>query len=409
MIGDAFRGKRVALTGATGFLGQALLERMLRCLPQVEAIYVLIRPSGRRSAAQRLNSEVLSSGAFARLRSEMGADALRELVGAKVVAIAADLSQDGLGLDPSSRELLGQVDLVIHGAAVVEFDNPVDLMVKTNLDGTLNLLKVVRPARPKFVHVSTAYVSGMRNGLVREAPRGGLSGDVILDWRAEREVLASLRDRAERQSRSPGVLAKLHSEARFELGPAGAPAVGRQVERLRQRWVSDGLVELGRTHARTLGWPDSYAMTKALTEQALIEVRGELPLAIVRPSIIESSLSQPQVGWLEGFRVAEPLIMAFGRGLLDDFPATIDSLMDIVPVDLVVGAVLAVAGRPQGWDEVEVFQVASGARNPLRMGELHDIVREYFVAHPLLDRRGQEIALPTWSFPRREDYLRRLT
>ena len=43
--------------------------------------------------------------------------------------------------------------------------------------------------------------------------------------------------------------------------------------------------------AASLGWPDAYAYTKALGERALLQNRGDLPVTIVRPSIIESSLA----------------------------------------------------------------------------------------------------------------------
>jgi len=75
------------------------------------------------------------------------------------------------------------------------------------------------------------------------------------------------------------------------------------------------MVELGRGRARALGWPDAYAFTKSLGENALLDIRGELPVTFVRPSIVESALSQPRPGWIRGFRMAEPVIISYARGL----------------------------------------------------------------------------------------------
>ncbi len=408
LISRSFEHSRVLLTGATGFLGQALLERILRCLPPSCHVVVAIRPSSRRTARQRLDREVLTSSAFDRLRSELGAESLAQMIADRVDVVSADLSISGLGLDGAELELVSACKVVIHSAAAVEFDNPVDLMVRTNLEGTLQLLEVVRPSRPRFVHVSTAYVSGLRRGLIPEAPRGQLPGDVGLDWRQELDILGGIRLTIEQESRSSQVLYDLHRRAALELGPAGAPAVGRSVERSRRRWVDNRLIERGRDHARAMGWADSYSFTKALAEQALVETHGEVPLAIVRPSIIESSLLQPQPGWLEGLRMADPMILAFGRGMVRDFPGLVDGILDVIPVDHVVSATLAAAGREEGWDQLSIYQVASGSLNPLRFGRLVELVSEYFTDNPLYDRIGEPIALPSWSFPRRSDMLRRL-
>src|SRR2546421_692660 len=236
--------------------------------------------------------------------------------------------------------------------------------------------------RPHLVHVSTAYVGGMLRGLVREE----LPFDPGLNWRHEAEVLSTLRPAVEEESRRPEVLEKLARQARSRLGPAGTPSQARAVERLRQRWVRDRLVERGRAPARAMGLTDIHSFTKAMAERAVVELAGELPLSIVRPSIIESSLAEPFPGWLEGFRMAEPIILAFARAALQDFSGLPDSLLDVIPADLVVNAVLAVASSPPEPGEHRIYHAASGSRNPLRLRGLYEQSRVYFDAHPLRDR-----------------------
>ena len=401
MIADALKGKTILVTGSTGFLGKSIVEKCLRSIPDVARIYLAIRSSARRPAAERLEREVLSSPAFKRLKEERGEQDFARLVKEKLDVVEIDLGQDGLGLTEPGKERLRSCDIVIHSAAAVEFDNPADLSAQTNLLGAARMVEALKAtgSRPHLVHVSTAYVGGMLRGLVREeAPL-----DPGLNWRHEAAVLASLRGPVEEESRRPEVLQKLRREARSRMGPAGTPAMARATERLRDRWVKDRLVERGRVHANSMGFTDIYSFTKAMAEHAVVELHGDIPLSIVRPSIIESALAEPFPGWLEGFRMAEPLILAFGRGILRDFSGLPDALLDIIPADFVVNTVLAVAANPPPPDEPRVYHAASGSRNPLRFRQMTDEASHYFTEHPLRDRYGQAIGTPSWTFPTRQE------
>jgi len=397
VIAEALKGKTILVTGSTGFLGKSIVEKCLRSLPDVARINLAIRSSARRPASERLEREVLSSPAFKRLKEEMGEAAFAALVKQKLGVVEIDLGRDGLGLTDEGREQLRACDVVIHSAAAVEFDNPADVSAQTNLLGAARLVEAVRAsgARPHLVHISTAFVGGMLRGGVREEP----PLDPGLNWRHEAAVLTSLRGPVEEESRRPDVLNKLHSQARSRMGPAGTPAMARTTERLRDRWVKDRLVERGRAHARAMGFSDIYSFTKAMAEHAVVELHGDIPLSIVRPSIIESALGEPFPGWLEGFRMAEPLILAYGRGVLSDFSGLPDSLLDIIPADFVVNTVLAVAANPPADAKPRVYHAASGTRNPLRLRRVVDEANRYFTDHPLRDRYGQAIGTPSWTFP----------
>ncbi|MEJ7722462.1 MAG: SDR family oxidoreductase [Ilumatobacteraceae bacterium] len=207
-----------------------------------------------------------------------------------------------------------------------------------------------------------------------------------------------LRGDSEAASRKPPQLAAFAKAARTELGAAGAPALSAKTEQLRVRWVRDQLVEAGRSRAASLGWPDAYAYTKALGEQALTDSRGDVPVSIVRPSIIESAYAEPRPGWIRGFRMAEPVIISYARGLLREFPGVPEGTVDVIPVDMVVAAIIAVAGA--GPERAPaITQVASGGINPLKYRTLVDNVSSWFGAHPLYDAKGQPIMVPEWRFP----------
>ncbi|TMG28812.1 MAG: NAD-dependent epimerase/dehydratase family protein, partial [Chloroflexi bacterium] len=289
MIAEALKGKTILVTGTTGFLGKSIVEKTLRAIPEVGRINLAIRASARRPAAERLEREVLSSPAFKRLKDELGEEAFARLAAEKLSVLEIDLGADGLGLTEAGRAELARCDIVIHSAAAVEFDNPADLSAQTNLLGAARMVNTVRETgkRPHLVHISTAYVGGLIRGLVREE----MPLDPGLNWRHEAAVLAGLRNPVEEESRRPEVLRKLRREARSKVGPAGTPAMARATERLREKWVKDRLVERGRVHANAMGFSDIYSFTKAMAEHAVVELHGDVPLSIVRPSIIESSLA----------------------------------------------------------------------------------------------------------------------
>ena len=427
MIVDGLAGTRIFVTGATGFVGTALVERLLRCVPDVQ-LTLLIRDGRRTTAQRRLEREVLRNDCFDRLRSELGADGFAE-VAARVRAVSGDVGSDGLGLDDDGRAALSEADVVIHSAATVAFDSPLDRAVEINLMGPVRIAETLARlgASPHLVAVSTCYVAGNRRGAAPEEPVTANPFFADLDWRAEVDAARRTRADVDAESRTPERLDEFRARARSELGPAGGPLIAERTESLRKDWVHDRMVTFGRSRATSVGWPDAYAFTKALGEVALTRtldrVRSEggpdIGCTIVRPSIIESALAEPRPGWIRGFRMAEPIILSYARGLLREFPGVPEGVIDVIPVDLVVAAIIAAAAEgtaaaegAAAADSPGIVQVATGDANPLRYQQLVDRVRDWFTERPLYDRNGQPIVVPDWTFPGRgrvEGQLRRAT
>jgi HAD superfamily hydrolase (TIGR01490 family) len=396
-ITDALAGKHLLVTGVTGFVGEALLERLLYDLPDTR-VTVLVRPRGTTTAEERTR-QLLTKSAFQRLRDRDGDEAVAALVGTRIHVLDGDL--DHVPALPSD------IDVVVHCAGEVSFDPPIHEGFATNLHGTLNLLAAIADAgaTPHYVHVSTAYVAGRRQGHVTE---GRL--DHAVDWRAESVAATRVKDAVHDASREAGKLAEFLRDAERSHGAEGPTTVAAEAEKLRLDWVGKQLVDAGRERARTLGWTDCYTFTKAMAERAVEETAGHLPVTVCRPSIIESALTQPSPGWIEGFKMAEPLILAYGRGDLPDFPGVPDASIDIIPVDYVVNAILAACATTPPPGSPSYFTICSGARNPLTFRHLYDLVREYYSQHPLEQRDRGAVRPPTWDWPgaQRVDQLLRL-
>ena len=430
MISKELNKTRIAITGATGFLGTALVERFLRAVPESELVLV-VRP-GRRGAQNRVDRDIFRNGAFERIRhtfDDESDETFEEMCKRRVFAVAGDVGVDGLGLDPEGLRLLSTCDIVIHSAATVSFDSALDDAVEINLLGPTRVAAAIRQAaalreeptrgglangEPAYlIAVSTCYVAGSRRGSAPEELIDESPFFVDVAWQTEVDSARRARIDAEQASRTPDRLSELAKQARRSLGAAGGPALTDKVEQLRQKWVGQQLTTAGRSRAGSLGFPDAYAFTKALGERALVETSDGVPVSIVRPSIIESAFAEPSPGWIRGFRMAEPVIAAYARGLLKEFPGVPEGVVDIIPVDLVVATILAVAARGPERDEAQVpkpdvVQIASGAANPLMYGQLVDLVRSWFNEHPVYDERNQPISVPEWSFPGRGRVVRQL-
>ncbi len=401
LIDAQLAGRTIAVTGSTGFLGTALVERLLRSIPDVRLV-LIIRAGKRSDVERRAARDIFKNDAFDQLRGRHGMDGFNEFIAERVTVVEGDVGTDGLGLNEAGRAALAGCDTIIHSAATVSFDAALDTAVEVNLLGPHRIAMTLADlgATPHLVSVSTCYVAGNRRGNAPEELLAGGPFALDINWRAEVESARRIRSDLDAQSRTPERLAEFAKAARQELGAAGTGALAAKTEQLRQRWASDALVDAGRARAASLGWPDAYAYTKALGEQALIETRGDVPVSIVRPSIIESALTEPAPGWIRGFRMAEPVLISYARGLLSEFPGVPEGVVDVIPVDLVVNAILAVAARGP-LDEPDVTQVASGSANPLRYRQLVELVSGWFKENPIYDRDGQPIIPPEWRFPRR--------
>lgn len=369
-IRRALGGTVVLVTGATGFLGKVIVERLLRTAPEIERIYLLIR-AARAPAAVRFETEVLASEAFAALAARWGA-AWPAFAREKLVPVAGDVSRPRLGLaDEVHDALTSQLDFIVNAAASVTFDAPIDEALRHNTRSVRHVAAFARACRSaSLVHVSTAFVAGRQHGHIAE--------DALPVDRAELDAVEAVVDTILDDQRQRPRSAR---EARARL------------------------VEAGMTRAKALGWHDSYTYTKALGEAMLGLHRGDVPTAIVRPTIIESSLDAPTPGWLENLNVGDPLFVEFGRGRIPDFPLGRDTVFDIVPVDFVANAVVAILPRvAEAGPRVTHYAVGSGSINPLTGARLYELTHEYFLRHPMCDREGRPIAPPRWTFPTPEGF-----
>ena len=252
----------VLLTGATGFVGREVLSRFLARGDR--HVYALVRAENDSEAAGRLPDHE------------------------RLTAVAGDIEESGLGLaDETAERLRRDVSTVVHCAASVSFDLPLDESRRVNVDGTRRMAEFARgcPALERFTYVSTAYVAGEPGGVFRE--------DDL--------------------------------------------AVGQSFR-------------------------NPYEQSKFEAEVTLRREAGDLPLQVLRPSIV---VGDSTTGRTTSFNVLYGPLRAFARGAMRAIPARRDSPVDIVPVDYVADRVYQLAtDGPDG-----TFHLVAG-RNATTVGRL---------------------------------------
>jgi fatty acyl-CoA reductase len=391
-LADLLAGKKILMTGVTGFIGEQLLWKILTELPDTTPA-VLVRRKGSATAQHRMLG-VVKKKIFAELAAAVGGP--EALLASRVEVIEGDL--------PNVPELPRDLDVVVHCAGDVSFDPPIDQAFTTNVVGTQALMDRMLEAVtdedgrltkiPHYVHISTAYTAGRRRGVIPEAAH-----EHTIDYRTETAAGQGMRQLIEAESRTSLQLTRLRKEAEREHRQAGYLTTAADTERRRKEWVRAKLVEAGTERARSLGWTDVYTFTKALGERVVAEMGVTIRTSIVRPSIVESSWVHPYPGWIEGFKMAEPLILAYGKGELPEFPASPDAVIDIVPCDHVVNAIIAVCATEPEVGRPEYYHVSSGARNPCTFQEIYGHIRNYFTEHPFDGGERGAAQLPQWQFP----------
>ncbi|XP_023335232.1 fatty acyl-CoA reductase 1 isoform X1 [Eurytemora carolleeae] len=152
-IKEFYKNKTIFVTGGTGFIGKVLIEKLLRST-EVSQIYVLTRPKKGETPQQRIK-KLVESGLFDTLR-EISPNSLE-----RVHAIQGDVEEVGLGIQDTDLDILyHEVDIVIHSAATVRFDENLSKALRINVNGVSEILTICKQMKKleAMVHVSTAYV-----------------------------------------------------------------------------------------------------------------------------------------------------------------------------------------------------------------------------------------------------------
>jgi thioester reductase-like protein len=371
-VRSALAGKHVMLIGVTGFIGKVWLVNTLTDLPQIGRIYLLIRRQKSNPAAQRFEKLVEGSPVFDPLFKRYGMD-LARFLSEHVEIIEGDVTELGLGLSPETSEFLRQkLDLIINSSGLTDFNPDLRDALATNVSAVSNILDFVRQSdHAGLLHLSTCYVAGARDGRVSETLRPNYTPAGVANFDAEKEYesLHAFVDHAERLAVSPEVTKELCQQALRKEHAAkdlSGVALDNQIRKNRIRWLRNYLTEAGTKRANELGWPNTYTFTKSLAESLISKEGDGLPIAVVRPSIVETSVKKPFLGWNEGINTSASLSYLLGT-YFRQLPTNERKRLDIIPVDSVCCGLTLIAAAIVERRNRRVYQLATSVTNPCDM------------------------------------------
>jgi thioester reductase-like protein len=369
----ALGGKHVMLIGVTGFIGKVWLVNTLLDLPEIGKIYLLIRRQKSNPAEARFEKMVEESPVFDPLHDRYGVG-LAKFLREKVEVVEGDVTAPMLGLSEAMGAQLGRdLDVIINSSGLTDFNPDLRDALATNVDAALQVAEFVRSSdRCGLVHLSTCYVAGARDGRVSEKVRPNYTPVGLVDFDAEQEwrALHGIVKDAEARAESAEVTAELREQAVGKEHAArdlqGA-ALENQIRKNRIRWLRNYLTDAGMQRARELGWPNTYTLSKSLAESLLGKYGADLPIAIVRPAIVETSVGKPFSGWNEGINTSASLSYLLGTNFRQ-LPSNERKRLDLIPVDSVCQGMTLIAAAVVERRHDALYQLATSVTNPCDMG-----------------------------------------
>ncbi|KAI1316670.1 cyclin-dependent kinase inhibitor far1 [Mortierella claussenii] len=317
----------IFLTGATGFVGKTILEKVLRSFPQITKVYLLVRISGTKTLQDRVEHDVFGSRIFDTLRAQFSSEAeFHDKIVSKILPVQGDITQENLGLSDNDLAMIREdVNVVINSAASVSFDDPLNNALEMNTKGPLRTFEVARGAKnlAAFVHISTCYVN------------------------------APMMDQ--------------HIDETIYPHPFGeAEAIYEMLGKMSYEEI--------RNYERSVvlkTYPNTYTFSKSLTEH-LIKNRYKdmgLPIVIVRPSIVTAAQQEPVPGWVEGVAAANKAVVSCALGQVQEWIGSEAKKTDLIPVDIVAKTILLSATTAdRSLAHPPIYHVGTSCLNPITWG-----------------------------------------
>ena len=371
-VRSALAGKHVMLIGVTGFIGKVWLVNLLMDLPEIGRIYLLIRRQKSNPAQGRFEKLVEESPVFDPLYKRYGAG-LARFLRERVEIVEGDVSAPDLGLAPNvSQALRRNLDLIVNSSGLTDFNPDLRDALLTNVDAAVSVVEFVRKSdHAGLLHLSTCYVAGTRDGRVGETlrpnytPAGLTNFDADAEWRSLHELVKQAAVKAESAEVTEELRRQAVQKEHASKDLKGA-ALENQIRKNRVRWLRNYLTEAGKKRANELGWPNTYTLTKSLAESLIHKYGAGLPIAMVRPAIVETSVEKPFLGWNEGINTSAALSYLLGT-YFRQLPSNERKRLDVIPVDSVCRGMTLIAASIVERRNAQIYQLATSVTNPCDM------------------------------------------
>jgi len=306
----------ILLTGATGFVGKVVLFDLLNRKDElnIDKIYLIIRPKGVRTADSRFKNEIAKSQIFDSLSNKLLLD--------NVISLGGEITLENCDLNEEDSKLIhNKITHVIHCAASVDFDLPIEEAALPNIDGAVNILELSKKIKnlKKLVAVSTAYVTPNRDGEIKE---------------------------------------ELH---KLPFDPEDT-----------YKDIKLGLADENRL-LKESGHPNTYTLTKCISENILFNRKESVPLTIVRPSIISATLRNPHPGWIDSASTIAAFVILQSIGYCKVVNNCKDTQANIVPCDIVSENIIK-----ETFSEYKGFNIRYAISNDIKNAPTQEQISQIF-------------------------------
>lgn len=299
-IAQFFSGRKILITVGLGSLGKLLIEKLLRCCPNIETLYIFVRRKDRKNPHERVQ-QLIELPLYEKLKKEQP-DFLQ-----KLTVIESDLDTSNLGLSQQDRNRLLDTNVIFHGTTTIRSNQRLRTMANVNVQATKQILLLVRemPDLKAFVHLSTVFAhSPIRSIEEKHYPPPMETDELLL-------LVNILNDK------------KLNA-------------------------ITSSLID---------GWPNTFVFTKAIAENTVLRYGSGMPVCIVRPSIVTSTWKEPIMGWADSLYGSIGLLVSSSLGLLRTIHCHTDKNLDFVPADYVTSCLIAAAWHTSTRNTKKEFKV----------------------------------------------------
>ncbi|XP_068147838.1 fatty acyl-CoA reductase 1 [Drosophila tropicalis] len=330
-VQEYYKDKTIFITGASGFMGKVLLEKLLYSCHSLKEVIIIVRPKRGKTPETRLE-EMFKLPIFQRIKDE------RPHMLKKVAIFQGDVTYDLLGLSGDNlKHVVDNTNIVFHMAATLKLEGNLRDAIDMNLLGTQRALNVAKQMKQleAFVHLSTAFCN------------------------CDQEVMY---------------------EKVYEF-PHKPEDLMRLAEWMDVKTLDAITPDLLKPH------PNTYTYSKRLAELLVRDHYETMPVIIARPSIVSPSAYEPIPGWVDNLNGPTGLMVGAGKGVIRSMLIDTRFKSEAIPVDYAINGLCIIPYQfcqlPERPVDVPVYNITIAEHRKMQWGEVIELSKKIGYQYPM--------------------------
>ncbi|KAI8127244.1 putative fatty acyl-CoA reductase [Lucilia cuprina] len=328
-VQEYYKGKTIFITGASGFMGKVLLEKLLYSCHELKEIIMICRPKRGKTPESRLE-DMFKLPIFQRIKEE------RPHVLKKVTIYQGDVTYEMLGLSGENlKHVCDNTNIVFHMAATLKLEGNLKDAIDMNLAGTRRALDVAKQMKnlEAFVHLSTAFCN------------------------CDQEVMY---------------------EKVYDF-PHKPEDLMRLAEWMDLKTLENITPDLLKPH------PNTYTYSKRLAELFIRDHYETMPVIIARPSIVSPAAYEPLRGWVDNLNGPTGLMIGCGKGVIRSVLVDENNKSEVIPVDYAINGLIVIPyefNKGKRPAEVPVYNITNAEHRKMLGGTVIEMSKRINKEYP---------------------------